>query len=384
MMAVCDGETEVAMAPEHVLVTGGAGFVGSFLADALVSRGHEVVVYDSLEPQVHVAARPAYLNAGVRYVWGDICHRPQLGPVVCRADVVVHLAALVGVGQSQYQVRRYAEANVLGTANLLDILANRRHRCRKLVVAGSMSSYGEGLYECAEHGRIRPTRVLPIMPAVDDWELRCPTCNQPAKALPIPESAALHPTSIYAVTKASQEALALAFGRAYDLPTVVLRFFNVYGPRQSLSNPYTGVAAIFLSRLKNGRRPLVYEDGRQTRDFVSVHDVVRAIVAAIEQPAADGEVFNVGTGRPVAIAQIAECLADTCHSPLRPRITLRFRKGDVRHCVADITKIRNRLGFQPHVGLADGLRELVNCSQSVWADDRFARAARELAVRRLA
>ncbi|MCX6906453.1 MAG: GDP-mannose 4,6-dehydratase [Verrucomicrobia bacterium] len=369
---------------KRILVTGGAGFIGSFLVDELVRRGHDVTIFDNFEPQVHGRKRPDYLNKGARYIKGDVTNMPALKKVVLPAEVIFHEAAMVGVGQSQYQIRRYTEVNVLGTANLLDILANNKHRCRKLIVAASMSSYGEGLYECGEHGPVRPPLRSETDVAKGQWELSCPRCGHPAKPAPTPETAELICNSIYAQNKKDQEEMVLMFGRTYSLPTVALRYFNVYGPRQSLSNPYTGVCAIFMSRLKNGHRPVIYEDGGQTRDFVSVHDIVRANLLAIEKPAADGEVFNIGTGKPLVVKEIARGLARLYGVDIEADIVGKFRKGDVRHCFPDISKARKLLGYEPRVSFDDGMRELIEWSRRAEAKDKFEEAACELKKRGLA
>jgi len=369
---------------KKILVTGGAGFIGSFLVDALVERGHEVVVFDNFEPQVHGRKRPDYLNKAARYVKGDVCDVPAFKKVALRAEVIFHQAAMVGVGQSQYQIRRYTDVNVLGTANLLDILANNKHRCEKLLVAASMSSYGEGLYLCDDHGAIRPPLRGESDVASGCWELNCPRCGKPAVPAATPETAALICNSIYAQNKKDQEEMTLMFGRTYGLPAVALRYFNVYGPRQSLSNPYTGVCAIFMSRLKNGRRPVIYEDGGQTRDFVSVHDIVQANLLAMEKDSANGQVFNVGTGKPVAVKDVARLLATLYGVKIEPDICGKFRKGDVRHCYPDISRARRLLGYEPRVSFDAGMRELIEWSRRAEAKDKFEEAARELRKRGLA
>lgn len=369
---------------KKILVTGGAGFIGSFLVDELVRRDHEVTVFDNFEPQVHGRKRPDYLNKAARYVKGDVCDVPAFKKVALRAEVIFHEAAMVGVGQSQYQIRRYTDVNVLGTANLLDILANNKHRCEKLVVAASMSSYGEGLYQCGKHGAVRPPLRGDADVAGGRWELNCPHCGKPVAAAPTPETAGQVCNSIYAQNKKDQEDMVMIFGRAYGLPVVALRYFNVYGPRQSLSNPYTGVCAIFMSRIKNGNPPVIYEDGGQTRDFVSVHDIVQANVLAMEKPAANGQVFNVGTGRPIAVKDVARLLAKLYGVEIGPEICGKFRKGDVRHCYPDIGKARRLLGYEPRVTFDAGMRELIEWSRQAEAKDRFEQAACELKKRGLA
>ncbi len=346
---------------ERVLITGGAGFVGSHVADALAVAGHEVVLFDNLEPQVHGAGveRPAYLAPEHRLVSGDVRDADALAPLVRDADVVFHLAAMVGVGQSMYQVRRYTEVNAMGMATLLETLAGNRGRVRKLLVASSMSIYGEGAYTCPDHGRVAPR----LRPAAQlqrcDWEVHCPACAASLEPVATDEDKPLYPTSIYAINKRDHEEMALAFGHAYDLPAVALRFFNIYGSRQALSNPYTGVAAIFCGRMLDGQTPVVYEDGHQKRDFVHVSDIVQACVLAMSSSAADYEVLNVGTGQPVSILEVASLLADALGFEGQPQITQQFRAGDIRHCFADISRARSLLGYAPRVTFQDGVRELI-------------------------
>ncbi|MBV9358246.1 MAG: NAD-dependent epimerase/dehydratase family protein [Chloroflexi bacterium] len=370
--------------PERVLITGGAGFVGSHLADALAAAGHEVVLYDRLEPQVHDAARPTYLDPAHRLVIGDVRDAAALAPHLRAADVVFHLAARVGVAQSMYQVHEYVSANTLGFATLLQLLADHRGHVRKLVVASSMSIYGEGTYHCAEHGPVAPGLRSEAQLAERCWEPLCPRCKRPLQSRPTPEDAPLQPTSIYAVTKRDHEEMALVFGAGYQLPTVALRFFNIYGSRQALSNPYTGVGAIFSSRLLNGQPPLVFEDGGQLRDFVHVSDVVQACLLAMNLPAADGQVFNVGTGQPHSVFDVATLLARELGVDLAPEIRGQYRVGDIRHCFADISRIQQKLGYTPRVAFEAGLRELV-----AWVGgqrgvrDELSQASQELEARNL-
>jgi dTDP-L-rhamnose 4-epimerase len=349
--------------PDRVLITGGAGFVGSHLADALAKSGHDVTLFDNLEPQVHGQAtpRPAYLDAAHRLVVGDIRDADALTPLVRQADVVCHLAAMVGVGQSMYQVRRYTDVNVMGMATLLEVLAAERAHLptRKLVVASSMSIYGEGAYACDACGRVAP-RLRPVEQlAAGDWEMHCPSCGAILRPLPTNEDKPLYPTSIYAINKRDHEEMALAFGHAYELPAVALRFFNIYGSRQALTNPYTGVAAIFSGRMLAGQMPLIYEDGLQQRDFVHVSDIVQACCLAMAKPAADYQVFNVGTGRPVSVLKVGELLAEELGWTQGFEITKKYRAGDIRHCFADISRIRAALGYEPRYRFEDGVRELV-------------------------
>ncbi|MBI3462557.1 MAG: SDR family NAD(P)-dependent oxidoreductase [Planctomycetes bacterium] len=367
-----------------VLVTGGAGFIGSHLVDALVARGEDVTVFDVLDAQVHKAGAPPHLNRAARFIQGDVKDYGHLKKAVREAEVIFHLAAAVGVGQSQYQIRHYVSVNTLGTANLLDIVVNHGCPVEKLVVASSMSSYGEGKGLCPNHGPVdSPIRYAEDL-ARGDWEPRCPSCRTQVTPLATDESARRVPESVYALGKMDQEELVMIVGRAYGIPVVALRYFNVYGPRQSLSNPYTGVAAIFSSRIKNNSRPLVFEDGRQTRDFVSVFDIVQANLLALDCEAANSQVFNVGSGRATTIGELAVVLAKLYGRDLQPILTGRYRSGDIRHCVPEITKIRRVLGYQPQVDLIDGLRELVEWGKSVAAEDRVQQATQELVARGLA
>jgi dTDP-L-rhamnose 4-epimerase len=362
---------------ETILVTGGAGFIGSHLAEALLLRGHRVRVLDPLIEQVHRGAgRPAYLSNDVELIVGDVRDRRLVNGALGGADAVVHLAARVGVGQSMYEIDEYVSANTLGTAVLLEAL--RERPVRKLLVASSMSIYGEGLYAPVDavERRREDLHARRWDPRGADGEELTP--------LPTPETKACANSSVYALTKYAQERLCLVFGAAYDVPTVALRFFNVYGPNQALSNPYTGMLAIFASRLLNGNAPFVYEDGGQRRDFVHVRDVARACVLALERDEADGLPVNVGSGQSVSVNEVACALAALLGSELEPELAGTFRAGDIRHCFADIRRGRELLGFEPRVELARGLTELVAWLETQTADDRVQDATAELVERGLA
>jgi dTDP-L-rhamnose 4-epimerase len=367
----------------NVLITGGAGFIGSHLADALLARGDRVRVLDVLSPQVHGASgdRPEYLAADVHVIVGDV----RDGAVVRRAlegiDVVYHLAAMVGVGQSMYQVGDYTSVNGLGTAVLLEALVERP--VARLVVASSMSIYGEGLYvDDAGATRDVSERGLDQLKR-GEWEPRGADGSE-VQPVPTPEWKRASLASVYALSKYDQERLCLMIGRAYDIPAVALRFFNVYGPRQALSNPYTGVLAIFASRLLNGNAPLIFEDGLQQRDFVSVYDVVQACVLAADSEAAVGMAINVGSGVARTVREIAERMARMLRrSGIEAEVTGKYRVGDIRHCFADIGMARQLLGYEPRVGLDEGLVELAGWLEGQVADDRVDQASRELAVRGL-
>jgi dTDP-L-rhamnose 4-epimerase len=368
-----------------ILITGGAGFVGSHTADALLAQGHQVRVFDNLDPQVHGpnAGIPAYLNKEVEFIQGDVRDRAALGRALQEMEAVYHLAAAVGVGQSMYEVQRYVEVNSLGAAVLLDLLANTKHAVRKVIVASSMSIYGEGQYHCPEHGSVYPRLRSEAQLEKRDWELHCPRCGASTAPLPTAEDKPLFPTSIYAITKRDHEEMFLTVGQAYSIPTVALRYFNIYGSRQALSNPYTGVAAIFSSRLLNHKAPVVYEDGLQSRDFVHISDIVQANLLALEKAAADYQVFNVGTGRQLTILEVGCILSDLLDAEQRPQPLNQFRAGDIRHCYADISKICRLLGYKPRLAFETGVKELVEWVRSQSAEDLLEKARSQLAARNL-
>jgi len=369
------------MAIRDILVTGGAGYIGSHLVDALVGRDYAVTVLDNLEPQVHRSGSwPSYANAKARYVKGDVRDRSVFEPLVLASQAVVHFGAAVSVGQSMYQVDRYVDVNTRGTALLLDILVNTKHKVEKVLVASSIGVYGEGAYECATHGPVAPTIRPEQQLAARDWEQHCPQCGRHARSVPTPEDKALYRDNIYSMTKYHQEEMVLLIGKTYGIPSVAPRFFNVYGPRQSLSNPYAGVAAIWLSRLLNGKQPIVFEDGGQLRDFVSIHDVVDCLVLMLEKPGADYLPVNVGSGETITILEIATLLARLLGSPIEPQITQTGRKFDIRHNTADITRARQTLGFTPKVPLDQGFSELIEWAKTTpdVAVDFFDKALQEL------
>jgi dTDP-L-rhamnose 4-epimerase len=366
-----------------VLVTGGAGFIGSHIVELLLERGYPVRVFDKLVEQVHGGAGPRFVPKGAEFIRGDVRDVDALRKALVGVRRVIHQAAEVGVGQSMYEVVRYVDANTGGTAVLLELLANQRHQVEKVIVASSMSIYGEGAYQCAEHERVYP-RIRPeAQLARRTWEVFCPRCGHPVEPVPTPEDKPVFPTSIYAISKMDQELMCLIIGSAYGIPVTALRYFNVYGPRQALSNPYTGVAAIFSSRLLGGRAPLVFEDGRQSRDFVHVTDIARANLLALESDRSDGEAINIGTGRPTTVARVAHLLAHHLGVDAEPEIVGQFRAGDIRHCYADITRARERLGFEPRVAFEEGIVDLVAWVREQEAIDKVDAARAELERRGL-
>jgi len=372
---------------ERVLVTGGAGFVGSHLVDALIARGDRVRVLDTLEPQVHGpdGQLPAYWNSRAELVRGSVTDPGVVARALDGIDVVLHQAALVGVGQSMYNMVRYCQVNTLGAAVLLEEVVKRRKQIRKVLVASSMSVYGEGAYRTPQGDTRAPHLRGRDQLARDEWEMCDPVTGTSLAPIPTPETKPLHPTSVYAVTKRDHEELFLTVGYAYRIPTVALRYFNIYGERQALSNPYTGVAAIFSARVLNGQPPVVFEDGEQSRDFVHVSDVVRANLLALETDHADYQALNVGTGRPTTVRQVADAILGALGArDLAPTVLGKFREGDIRHCYADITLARTLLGYEPRVAFAEGMRQLVEWVRGQRAVDRFDDAHQQLVTRGLA
>ncbi len=370
---------------KKILVTGGAGFIGSHIVDLLIQKGYKVRILDNLDPQVHTGRKkPSYLNPKAEFIRGDVTRRSDLTKALRGIDAVFHEAAKVGVGQSMYEITKYTKNTVLGTALLLDLIVNQyRNKIKKMIVAASMSSYGEGLYQCPRHGLIRPPLRSEIQMAKGDFEMHCPRCQKYLKAVPTNEETKQICNSVYAINKKDQEEMFLAVGRAYGIPVVALRYFNVYGPRQSLSNPYTGVTAIFMSRIKNNHPPVVYEDGLQTRDFISVHDIATANLAALENSKANYEVFNVGTGKAQTIEEIAETIAHLYGSNLKPDIQNKFRVGDIRHCIADIRKIKKILGWRSKISFREGMKELIAWGRTAESKDLFEKVNTEFKKRKL-
>jgi dTDP-L-rhamnose 4-epimerase len=368
----------------RVLVTGGAGFIGSHLVDRLIAKGYAVRVLDNLSPQVHSGPAPGFeARAEVRVA--DIRDGEAVRSALAGVDVVVHFAAAVGVGQSMYEVTHYTSVNVLGTAALLEAIVKDRSPVGRLIVASSMSVYGEGRYECAACGPMDPEARPANQLARHDWNVYCPRCQGAMSPRPTPETKRLAPTSVYAINKRDQEELVLTVGRAVGIPSVALRFFNVYGAGQALSNPYTGVGAIFSSAFLNQRRPLIFEDGLQVRDFIHVSDVAAACMQAIERDDVRDIAVNVGTGRPTSVRELAGLLATAIPGAdaLTPEIVGRFRQGDIRGCYADTILCREVLKVSPAVPLELGVKELARWVAAQSSADRADVALAELHRHRL-
>ncbi len=347
---------------DRILVTGGAGFIGSHTVDALLARGYKVRIYDNLEPQVHGGLRergawPAYLSAEAERMQGDVRDREGLRRALDGVDAVFHLAALVGVGQSMVEVERYVDVNLRGTGVLLDILANERHQVKKLVVPGSVAAYGDGRARCPGCGVVFPEPRSTAQLQAQQWETTCPQCGGAVTPLPSTEDDPVRPASVYALTKYGQEQMCLSVGRTLGIPTVALRYFNVYGPRQSPLNPYTGVVTIFAQQLAEGKPPTLHEDGLQTRDFVHVADVVQANLAVLEKVHEGARVLNVGAGVPITIRQVAQLLGQAMGQEISPAMTGSYRPGDVRHSWADIGRAQQMLGYAPRISFAQGVSD---------------------------
>jgi len=347
---------------KNILVTGGAGFIGSHLVDALVRIDQNVRVFDNLEPQVHGNSAekhrwPDYQNPKVEYMLGDVRNREQLGKALEGIDIVYHFSAATGVGQSMYQIAKYAEVNIQGTANLLDLLNKRAQHIEKIILSSSRAIYGEGMYTCQHCGPIRLNVRTPQALEQHHWSVFCPNCSNLLQPIPTPESTPPAPGSIYAITKLTQEQLCLCYGQAYNVPIIILRFFNVYGPRQSIINPYTGIISTFIQRLKNGQNPEVYEDGLMTRDFVYVTDIINACLKPLLTP--KSTVLNIGTGQFTTILDLAQHLCNLIDPSRKPIVVEVGRVGDIRHCFADLTQAGAILDYQPSISIQEGLRLLM-------------------------
>ena len=341
----------------RVLVTGGAGFIGSHLVDALLARGFAVRLLDNLDPQAHEGGQPRFLSAEAELMVGDLRDRDVVRRSLEGVEVVFHEGGMVGNGQSMYEIHRYVDVNAGGTAILMEEVLARRDVVRRVVAASSMVVYGEGAYRCDDHGDTPATRLESDLGA-RRWEPRCPICRRTLVASPTAEDWPLQPMSPYAISKRDSEEIVLTSARAHGMDAVALRYLNVFGPRQALGNPYTGVAAVFCARLRSGRRPVIFEDGGQRRDLVHVSDIVRANLLAMESPLAPGYAINIGTGTSITVLELARSLGQALGVDLDPDVTEQYRAGDIRHCFADLTRAQRLLGFQAAADRQASLQEL--------------------------
>ena len=348
-----------------VLITGGAGFIGSNLAVKLVELGHSVTVLDNLSPQIHGSdpgQSPLYcaIKDKVRFIKGTVESKEDWLEALAGVDTVVHLAAETGTGQSMYQIKRYSDVNIGGSAIFLDLLANAPHDITKMIIASSRSIYGEGRYLCPEHGVVYPLARQDHDMQQGDFNVKCPICSVDVELMATDEESKIHPSSIYGVTKQVQEQMFLITGKALGIDTVALRFQNVYGAGQSLSNPYTGILSIFSTRIKNGNDITIFEDGQESRDFVYIDDVVESIYLSIISDKAAGNSYNVGSGVCTDVLTVAETLKRLYQSSSTITISNNYRVGDIRHNYADLAKIKRDMNFSPAVSFEDGMRKFTN------------------------
>ena len=351
----------LSMNHKNVLITGGAGFIGSNLSLKLIDKGYSVTVLDNLSPQIHDNDSPLYksIKDKVKFILGTVLSYDDWKSALVGIDVVVHLAAETGTGQSMYEIQKYTDVNIKGTSIFLDILANEEHTVKKMIIASSRSIYGEGKYNCPDDGIVYPKDRIDSDMAKGDFAVKCPVCNKNAELLATDETSKIHPSSIYGITKQVQEQMFMVMGKSLDIPAVAFRYQNVYGAGQSLSNPYTGILSIFSTRIKNGNDITIFEDGKESRDFVYIDDIVDATILGIEKDEANYEVFNVGLGKAIDVLTVANTLVNEYSSHSKVDISGNYRLGDIRDNYADLTQIKNKLGFEPKVGFEEGINRFV-------------------------
>ena len=342
---------------KNILITGGAGFIGSNLSLKLIKKGYKVTVLDNLSPQIHEKYSPLYesIKEKVNFIKGTVLSYDDWKKALKDIDVVVHLAAETGTGQSMYEIEKYTDVNIKGTSIFLDILANEEHSVKKMVIASSRSIYGEGKYECPSCGIVYPNERKDEDMSKADFNVKCPICRENAKLLATDETSKIHPSSVYGITKQVQEQMFLTMGKSLNIPAVAFRYQNVYGAGQSLSNPYTGILSIFSTIIKNGNDISIFEDGKESRDFVYISDIVDATILGIEKDEANYEIFNVGLAKPIDVMTVANTLVATYKSDTKITITGNYRLGDIRDNYADLTKIKEKLGFEPKVSFEEGI-----------------------------
>lgn len=366
---------------KNILITGGAGFIGSNLSLKLIEKGCNVTVLDNLSPQIHGENSPLYnsIKDKVRFIKGTVLSYDDWKNALEGVDVVVHLAAETGTGQSMYEIEKYTDVNIKGTSIFLDILANEEHSIKKMIIASSRSIYGEGKYRCSEHGIVYPTERQDADMAHGNFGVKCPVCGCNVELLATDETSNIHPSSIYGITKQVQEQMFLVMGQSLGIPAVAFRYQNVYGAGQSLSNPYTGILSIFSTRIKNGNDITIFEDGLESRDFVYVDDIVDATILGIEKDEANGQVFNVGLGEGIDVLTVANTLVKAYNSNSKITLSGNYRIGDIRHNYADLTKIKETLGFEPKISFEAGIKRFTNWvnSQDI-VEDKYEKSIKEM------
>ncbi|WJV19348.1 GDP-mannose 4,6-dehydratase [Rossellomorea marisflavi] len=360
----------------RVLISGGAGFIGSNLALKLLDQGYEVVLLDNLSKQIHgdnpeTSYTYSLIKNKCKLVLGDVANYKDWKNAIEGIDIVVHLAAETGTGQSMYEINKYVDVNIGGTAKMMEVITNEKNKVKKVIVAASRAVYGEGKFRCEKHGIVYPVSREEKYMEKGDFEVKCPICDKDVEMLPTDEESKLHPTSVYGHTKQSQEELCMIVGRSINIPVVAYRFQNVYGPGQSLKNPYTGILSIFSTRIKNSNNINIFEDGLETRDFVYIDDVTQAIILGIESDKANFQSFNVGSGEKVNVLTVAKILKEKYRSNVHINVTGNYRLGDIRHNLGDLTKINSFLGYQPKVKFIEGISNFVKWveNQNVEADN---------------
>ena len=375
---------------KKILITGGAGFIGSNISLKLLSKGYQVRVFDNLSSQIHGTSpdvtSPLFISIKdkVEFFKGDILNKKELEEALSGQDAVIHLAAETGTGQSMYEIKRYCDVNVGGTALLLDILTNQKHTIQKIVVASSRAIYGEGKYECNEHGVVYPDERKDIDMRNGDFECKCPVCNQKLILLPTCEDSKIHPASVYGITKQNQEQMTLTIGKAIGIPAVAFRYQNVYGPGQSLSNAYTGILSIFSTLILNGQDINIFEDGRESRDFIYIDDVVDATILGLETAKANNLTFNIGTGVSVDINSVAGLLLKNYSGQGKSRITGNYRIGDIRHNLADISLAKKMLKFKPFFSFNEGIENFTSwVKMQTIASSDYERSFKEMQLKGL-
>lgn len=370
---------------KKILITGGAGFIGSNIALKLIAKGYDVTVLDNLSEQIHGSnpqlTSPLFLSikGKVNFILGSVCSKSDFEKALVGQDVVIHLAAETGTGQSMYQIQRYVDVNIGGTAILLDILANKKHSIKKVVVASSRAIYGEGKYRCKEHGVVFPNERIEANLSHGDFECKCPVCNETVFVQATTEDSLIHPSSVYGIAKYNQEQLVLTVCKALKIGATAFRYQNVYGPGQSLSNPYTGILSIFSTRIRNGNDINIFEDGKETRDFVYIDDVVDATILSLENENSNGQVYNVGVGETINVYTVATTLCQLYKKNIYLKVSGNYRLGDIRHNYADITKIYKDLQFKPKWNFDKGIREFTQwVSQQEMIEDKYDQSIKEM------
>jgi dTDP-L-rhamnose 4-epimerase len=344
---------------KNILITGGAGFIGSNLALRLISLGYQVTVLDNLSPQIHTENSALFdsIKNKVNFIKGDVRNKEDWLPALEGQNAIVHLAAETGTGQSMYEIEKYIDVNIKGTAILLDYLTNETHDIEKVIVASSRAIYGEGKYHCTQHGDVYPSERSENDLASSDFEVKCPYCASDVTLAQTDEESKIHPSSIYGITKQNQEQMVMVTCKSLGIPAVAFRYQNVYGPGQSLSNPYTGILSIFSTSIKNNNELNIFEDGEESRDFVYIDDVINATVKGLEQASANGEIFNIGSGIGTTVLSVADALKQSYQSDIDIKISGNYRIGDIRHNIADLTKAKEKLGFEPQVSFSEGVKK---------------------------